>query len=675
MRTWSALIIGAALFVAFPSLASTLALERVVLSSGGLGYFEYEADVDGHAELELDVPLEQVDDVLKSLVIYDDQGAIGTTTLPGREPASRALHDLPFAPSALDSSAETLLALRGEEVTVRGPQTLRGRLVSVEQKQHTSPSGEKIQHRHRVTLATDTGLAHFVLEEAESIDFSNRSLSGDINTALSRLASGRERDARRLTITMQGDGQRRVRAAYVVEVPIWKTAYRLTLSRDTNATEAAMQGWAILENMSGVNWSDVELTLSGHPVALRQALYESYYVERPEVPMAVIERLLPNLDRGSIALEGAAMEDSAAPTARLGSAPTASMAEAAPEERFSAAPSAIGIDAEEATTQINFRFATPVSVAQGQTLTLPIIDRALPAEQIALYRPTDTASRHPLASLRLANDSDSGLPAGILTLYSQDSQLGAGTLYLGDARLDALPSSDRRLVSYALDQNVTIEQDEGDSTRLDSGHITDGTLHIVTRERHTATYRMKNTAGEERSLLIEHPMRRGWQLVAPDDQDIELSEGHYRIPITLAADSDGEVLEVVLERPVEESLALIDGSRERIASFARASELDEPTRARLLEVLAHYQTLGALDSEIEAHAAEESDIVADQQRLRDNLAQVPAGSDLARRYLTRLDDQESELEALRDRLSELRQRHADARQALIDQVRRTAPSD
>src|ERR1043165_4923791 len=66
--------------------AEPLALKRVMLSSGGVGYFEHEARVDGNATLELELRLDQVDDVLKSLVVYDDKGGIGSVVLPGREP-------------------------------------------------------------------------------------------------------------------------------------------------------------------------------------------------------------------------------------------------------------------------------------------------------------------------------------------------------------------------------------------------------------------------------------------------------------------------------------------------------------------------------------------------------------------------------------------------------------
>src|SRR4026208_539873 len=75
MRRW--LIVALVSLFALPALAQELALKRVMLSSGGLGYFEYEATVDGDATLRLTVSLEQVDDVLKSLVVYDRKGGGG----------------------------------------------------------------------------------------------------------------------------------------------------------------------------------------------------------------------------------------------------------------------------------------------------------------------------------------------------------------------------------------------------------------------------------------------------------------------------------------------------------------------------------------------------------------------------------------------------------------------
>src|ERR1700731_4583442 len=127
-RWWLA---AALLAVVGPVNATDLSLERIILSSGGVGFFEYEAVVDGNATLSLDVPLDQVDDILKSLVVYDDNGTAGEVTLPGREPLTQSFVDLPFDRSALASAAALLNALQGSEIRVTGPRPMAGRLMRV----------------------------------------------------------------------------------------------------------------------------------------------------------------------------------------------------------------------------------------------------------------------------------------------------------------------------------------------------------------------------------------------------------------------------------------------------------------------------------------------------------------------------------------------------------------
>ena len=62
-RWWQAAAVFA---VVGPANAGDLSLQRIMLSSGGVGYFEYEAVVDGNTTLSLDVPLDQVDGLIGS---------------------------------------------------------------------------------------------------------------------------------------------------------------------------------------------------------------------------------------------------------------------------------------------------------------------------------------------------------------------------------------------------------------------------------------------------------------------------------------------------------------------------------------------------------------------------------------------------------------------------------
>src|SRR5262249_2016809 len=291
--------------VALPAGAQTLALKRVMLSSGGVGYFEYEASVDGASDLKLTVRRDQVDDVLKSVVVYDDRGRVGSISLPGEDTTRALFRDLPFGPEALVNPVALLEAMRGSELTVSGSRALTGRIVGVMEEAVQQGGGTFVQ-RHRVSPATPRGIEQFVLEDAEAMRFTDAALQSQIDRALAGLPALSRQDQRVLSVDIAGTGRRTVRVAYVVGAPLWKATYRLTLSSDPDAKTSALQGWAVLENDTGVDWSDVELSLvGGNPVTFRQALYAAYYVERPEVPVEVLGRVLPRPDEGGVAVLGA----------------------------------------------------------------------------------------------------------------------------------------------------------------------------------------------------------------------------------------------------------------------------------------------------------------------------------------------------------------------------------
>lgn len=656
---------------AFPSFAfaQDLALKRVMLSSGGLGYFEYEADVDGDAILKLTVSLGQVDDVLKSLVVYDDKGGVGGLSLPGREPLAQAFKDLPFDENSLGSPAELLQTLKGAQVTVGGSRSIAGRIVSVEEDSVALPDNKGMVKRTRVTLYTDRGLQQFILEDAENLQFADAALRDKVGQALVAIQGNRARDARTIDLTMRGQGKRTVRVAYIVEAPVWKASYRLTLGADPAASRSALQGWAVVENLSGQDWKDVELTLvSGRPVAFHQALYNAYYVTRPEVPVEIAGRLMPGVDRGGVGADQRAKSSLPVP------APAPNRAQ---QERFSASPqiamappppppapmaaAAEQFEASDAATQVIFRFPRAVSVENGRTLSIPIVDRQVPAQRLALYQ-SETAARNPLAAIRLTNDGDSGLPPGIITLYERDK--GGYVSYVGDARLSAFPVGETRLLAYALDEKIVIERDVAQTDRLSSGTIANGALRLSRVVRQTTVYRVRGPAKEPRQLVVVQRRLPGWTLTKPESKDVELSEGNYRIPFQLPGGDQTQTFEVVQEQTQQQEIRLVESAAEQIRIYAQAREFDAKTRDALTKVLQLQQAAAEAQRKVQQVEAERQAIVQEQARLRDNLARVPANSDLQRRYLATLDRQETDLEALATRRADAEKAAEAARDAL-----------
>ena len=661
------LIVALAAVLTLPGLAMAqdLVLKRVMLSSGGLGYFEYEASVDGDAVLKLTVGLEQVDDVLKSLVVYDDKGGVGGLSLPGREPLKQAFKDLPFDEDALTSPATLLATLKGAQISVGGGRAMSGRVVSVEPETATTSDGKTTIRRTRVTLLTDRGLQQFILEDAENLQFGDAALRDKIGQALMAIQSNRAREARTIDLSARGQGKRTVRVAYIVEAPVWKASYRLTLPGD-NAARAGLQGWATVENLSGQDWRNIELTLvSGRPVAFHQALYEAYYVTRPEIPVEVAGRLMPNVDRGGVQIGGRpATPPLPAPSPRP-------VQKNIFQERAASAPAyapppppagaADQFEATDAATQVVFKFPRPVSVENGRTLSIPILDRQVPAGRLALYQ-ADAAARNPLAAVRLTNDGETGLPPGILTIYERDK--AGNVAYVGDARLSAFPVGETRLLAYALDEKIVIERDEARTDRLATGTIVDGVLRYSRLVRQTTSYRVRGPAKEPRQLVIVQRRLSGWNLVKPDGKGVEISEGNYRLPFQLPGGDQAQTIEVAQEQTQQQDMRLLDGAPDQIRLFAQAKEFDSKTREALTKVLQLQGTVGETQRKVSELDGQRKAIVDEQARLRENLARVPANSDLQRRYLATLDKQETELEAIAARRVEAEKAVEAARTAL-----------
>lgn len=691
-----------------------LALTRVLLSTGGVGYFEYEATVSGDADLSLEVRRDQVDDVLKSIVVYDDKGGVGTIGLPGAEPLDTAFRELPFSAGDLTSPAALLNAMRGAEVTSGGSRQLTGRLMSVTEETVRLPGGDgATATRHRVTLMTAEGLRQLVLEEADALRFTDPAVQAQIDRALSAVAENARRERRQLTVHSrapqgapqdgQAAGERRVRVGYVAEMPLWKATYRLSMTQggqpQTGAAKAgsgALQGWAVLENLSGEDWKGIDLTVvSGNPVTLRQALYTPYFVERPEVPVEVLGRVLPTADEGTVTLNDAhpamraqseasraAVPPAAAMAAPPPPAPTMApapmgepLAKVAPYGSAAGTPAMAAVRGADAGAaegaQVLFHYPQPVSVPNGGTLMMPIAVRSLPVERVALYQP-GTDARHPLASLRLRNDGDTALPPGLLTFYDRTGGAGAETsAYVGDARMATLPAGDSRLLSFAVDQAVTIDREEKPSRRLSRATLADGVLTLSVTDRQSTTYTVAGAPDADRSVVIEHPRRPGWDLAEPADGKPEATAGAYRLPLAVPAGKT-VTLTATLERPRQERIVLTDLSADQIAARASAPEL--PTEVR--QVLTILASLRSAVAEKERRIAElereRTERIADQDRLRENLKALPAGSDLHKRTLAKMAEAENRLDGLARDLTTARTEAEAARQTLRERVKALA---
>ncbi len=639
----------------------TLTLQRVSLSSSGVGYFEYEAQVTGNAMLRLPVALDKVDDVLKSLVIYDNQGKIGGISLPGLDPIAHTLKQLPFDPSAFQTPAALLEALRGAEISVGGNNqtALRGRIVSV----HAIAAANKAPTKHQVTIMSAQGMQQFILETAENLQFEDLTLREQIQNALIALSNNRAKDNRTLSIISEGEGTRTVRMGYVTTSPIWKNAYRISLpSSSAESNNSQIQGWAILENMSGQDWRDVQLTLTaGKPVAFSQKLYTSYYNKRPHVAVELPGNIVPQVDNGTFKANEIAAPATAAPMpmAMMAAAPMSKMARSAGSAAdnlsaptFEAAELASAADAattNNASTQASYTFNLPVSVGNGQSLSIPIIQAALPIKRVALYQPS-VNRQFPLAAIELKNTTHNTLPAGAVTLYEATA---SGTQFVGDAQLTVLPPDDTRYISYALDQKLSVSHTTQDNNWAKRYSVkTGGILHTDYVYGVTHSFTVKSAHMDTHDLIVEVPIQAGnWTLNdTPNHVDAGKTNTHYRRKITVKPKETvtADIKQTYLTTATQALDDLDTTALQEVLKNINKSELAAKDKPIIERVLVLVKARDALLELINTANDALSVGRENQKRIRDNIKSVPAKTEPHNRYIAELnkaDEQDARLQS------------------------------
>ncbi|HXW22085.1 MAG TPA: DUF4139 domain-containing protein, partial [Rhodomicrobium sp.] len=565
-----------------------------------------------------------------------------------KTPLAELFRDLPFDQAALASQPDLLNALVGAEVEIEGSVNATGRVFRVEEEKVQLPNNGGETARHRLTLVTPKGFVQAILEDLTALRFTGAETRAQIDRALTGIAANRAKDQRTLAITLAGEGTRHVGFSYVVAAPVWKTSYRLVAPKDGG--KARLQGWGILENLTGGDWKEVDLTLvSGNPVALKQQLYSAFFVDRPEVPVSAALRIVPKKDETQEKARemAAAAPRGKAATRALRMAPQSPL----PAPALAGGPSdfqeelgspALAAEAEEATTQVLYRFPGKVTLASGSTMMIPFVDLQIPAARTYIYQPETSATR-PLAAIRLTNDGDSALPAGLVTSFETGADGAAN--FAGDAQLPLLSKGATKFITFALDAKTDIRREDRGVKQTRLGKAARGQLTLTVKSRWAIDYEITPPHDEDREVFIEEPRQEGWK-PGGDMKDVEETASRLRYRVVA---SKGKTTKATLtrEHTDEETVSLTSLAPDRILATISGLQNETPALkeavAKLSAVVGDIAKINNRKRELEG---ERKKIGDDQERIRKNLASVGQSSDLGRRYLETLKMQEDRLAAI-----------------------------
>ena len=623
-----------AIFIALVSTAAFAAVngpvKSVTLSSGGLAEIVRSAEVGNDSEITIDVPLDQIDDVLKSLIVRDGKGRVKNLSLAGPNPLDETFRTLPFKAADLSSMPKLLDAIKGTRVRAGDKE---GIVLGV-----TASEGEKIAKTWQLSLMTDAGEVAMAPIPGTKVEILDATVKAKLKTAMDVIAKGNTDGARTVTLKLDGSTAREVDISYVVPAPIWKTSYRLVTGKEG---EVRLQAWAVFENASGENWNGVGVTLSsGKPVTLKQALHQHFMRDRTEVLV----------DTTAASLPAGVMAKPMMERRKFGSA---NLAEASPMTDSMPAPAPFEMaggeqsDAAEQDVTSTFALKGTYDIKNGDTISVPIIDQGVKAEMVSLYR-AGMASEHPVAAALIENNAGISLPPGIMTVY--DDTAG----YVGDAQINGLPRGEKQSVSFAVDQKVNISSSVKSDQRIFSLKVVDGMIHTKSITVETAAYNITGAQDGERSVVVEVPKRSGWTFKA-DAQD-EATPRDYRIKVKLMA-GEQKTVETRFELVNDETVSLIDADVFALESWQQAA-VDAETKGKLEELARARSSQNDAQQKLQVLDQDYNRAAEEQVRVRENLQAVGDG-DTKNRF-------DKQLNVLEDRIASTEAKRVEQRKVLDD---------
>ncbi|HEY0076367.1 MAG TPA: hypothetical protein VGB77_19875 [Abditibacteriaceae bacterium] len=658
---------------------AALPLRDVVLFSSGVGYFGRNGSVGSNTGVLLSFRSEQINDILKSLVVLDPQGKVRPITYTTKDALGRRLRGVGQTLNNRTSLGQLLRQFQGARVRVTSRAgTFEGRIISVSER------GVKIKEetviKEFLNLMTAKGLASVALDEVTSLQLLDERLDNELRSSLELLAGSLDNQRQSVQINFGEGAPREVRVGYLQETPVWKTSYRLVLDK-TGAPY--LQGWGIVENTTDEDWQNVNLSLvSGRPISFIQDLYQPLYVPRPVVAPQVIGSPLPqtygetlesqdNREQRVTALENRKIPNAPATPASgmmgaqgLAGAPGPQgpagpmgafggeglMADASGRRRESGLSAAqlgnIQAQAQGETRGELFEYAIaqPVTLPRQQAAMVPIIGQAIEGERLSIYDPN--AGQRALLGLRLKNSTGLHLAGGPVTVFREG-------IYAGDAQFTNLQPGEERLISYAVDLDlVTDRKQPGYRRETVSFSASSGVLVISHREFREMTYTLRNKSSEAKTVLIQQPIEANFTLVEPKEA-FEKTAQHYRFKQEVLAGKTVE-FKTVFERPISETLALLNINLDMLVSYASNNRVSAPLRTALEDLITRRRKITDIQAQLARIEREIKDIDAEQDRIRRNMDRLDRNSELYKQYVAKLTEQEKKVNELAEQRAKLR---------------------
>jgi hypothetical protein len=310
-----------------------------------------------------------------------------------------------------------------------------------------------------------------------------------------------------------------------------------------------------------------------------------------------------------------------------------------------------------------YKLKDKVTLKKNQSALVPIAQTEIEAEKVSLWTGMNGSGR-PLRGLWLKNTSSLTLDGGSFSVLENE-------VFAGEGLTEPIKPGERRIVSYATDLGLLVEvTGNSEPQRYQRVKISKGIMTQTSELRERNVYTVKNQDATARTLIVEHPARADWKLLAGTREPEERAPGTYRFRMEVPAKATAS-LPVEENRTLDTVYELSNLDDNQVTLFLRQRTITPDVAQALQKITAQKAAVAKLEGEMENRQNDIDRIVDDQGRLRENMKALRGSAEeksLLQRYTKQLDEQETQIEGLRKKIEDTEARRDKANNELEEMI-------
>jgi hypothetical protein len=672
--------------------SAQLPVTRVVLYQNGIGYFERNGKHKGNI-LTLQIRPSQINDLLKSLTVIDrSKGRAMSVSLPLEKTSAQILSELPEQVRGAGGLLDVLRVFRGARVTVDGDEgTASGRVVGVESMQ-TGDDGS-VLNDWRLTLKTSSGnLKVYPVSAIKNIAMKDRTLALGLDQSLDVSLNEGNWKPISLSVRLTGGPSHDLRVSYIVEMPLWKPAYRIVVGEEG---EPLLQGWAVVDNVSGEDWNNVQLSLvAGTPMSFVYDLHSPQFMNRVDLtPRRGKTAMAPAIERSGVVTRDKSKKEKlqrsyagdrrgsgGGPPRSAPSAPSPDSGEYSMDEESLADEDDFDM-ATELESQVEssasgenvgalFRYDLkhPVTVPDRSSTLVSIINERVKGKEVVYFRPElmrGASQVHPYRAVMFENNTGFSLEKGPVAIF-------AGGTFVGEAFLERMEQSSTTFLTYSIDGKVAMSPTSRNSQEgMRLLKIIDGMIVSEVLEVSSSIYKIDNRHAEDVVAYVKTPKKFGWKLRSKPDGTVELPDS-FVVPVNVTK-GDKVDLKIDWVKPVVRRVAIDTSLSTNVLKLYLKSGKATPSVQKSLDKIIKLKArIGDIDEDHARFQKQHYEATRDQNRVRDNLnllRKSPGNAGLRSELTKKLAKLEADLGKLSGKIVKLSEEKATLNQQIKTIIR------